>query len=97
VEDILFGPLKKSYPQALGKIRDGAAGIATDYELDDRGGRSSSPGRVKNFHFSMSFRPALGPTQVPFQWVPEVLSSGIKRPGRDAYNSPPASSSWRSA
>jgi hypothetical protein len=26
-------------------------------------------------------RPALGPTQPPVQWVPEVLSPGLKRGG----------------
>jgi hypothetical protein len=36
--------------------------------------RSSSPGRVKNFLFSMSSRPALGSTQPPIQWVPGALS-----------------------
>jgi hypothetical protein len=35
-------------------------------------GRSSSPGRVKNFYFSSS-RPALGPTQLPTKWVPGAL------------------------
>jgi hypothetical protein len=39
-------------------------------------GRSSSSGRVKNFHFSMLSRPALGFTQPPIQWVPETLSRG---------------------
>jgi hypothetical protein len=33
----------------LGRSRDSAVGITTGYGLDDRGGRSSSPGRVKNF------------------------------------------------
>jgi hypothetical protein len=42
-------------------------------------GRSSSPGKVKNFLFSTSFRPALGPTQPPIQWVPRALSPGVKR------------------
>jgi hypothetical protein len=37
-------------------------------------GRSSSPGMVKNFHFSMSSRPVLGTTQPPIQWVPGPLS-----------------------
>jgi hypothetical protein len=37
-------------------------------------GRGSSPGMVKNFHFSMSSRPALGSTQPLIQWVPEALS-----------------------
>jgi hypothetical protein len=33
--------------------------------MDDQGGQSSSPSRVKNFHFSMSSIPILGPTQPP--------------------------------
>jgi hypothetical protein len=37
-------------------------------------GRSSSPRRVKNFHFSMSSKPALGSTQSPIQWVPGAPS-----------------------
>jgi hypothetical protein len=41
-------------------------------------GRSLSPGRVKNIHFSMSSRPALGSTQPPIQWVPTALFSGVK-------------------
>jgi hypothetical protein len=37
-------------------------------------------------------RPALGPTQPPVQWVPGVVSPGVKaRPGRDAYHLPPSS------
>jgi hypothetical protein len=37
-------------------------------------------------------RPALGPTQPPVQWVPGVLSPGVKaRPGRDADHSLPSS------
>jgi hypothetical protein len=39
-------------------------------------GRDSSPGRVKNVHFSISSRPALGSTQPPIQWVPGALSRG---------------------
>jgi hypothetical protein len=53
-------------------IRD----IATGYRLYDRGVGV----RVKNFHFFISFRQALGPTQPPIQWVPGVLSTGVKRP-----------------
>jgi hypothetical protein len=48
--------------------------------------RSSSPDGGKNFHFSMSSTPALGPTQPPIQWVP-----GVKRPKREADHSLPAS------
>jgi hypothetical protein len=44
-------------------------------------GRSSSTGRVKNFLFSTSSRPALGSTQPPIKWVPGTLSLGVKRQG----------------
>jgi hypothetical protein len=33
----------------------------------------------------------LGPTQPPIQWIPGALSLGVKRPGREAYHSPPSS------
>jgi hypothetical protein len=49
-------------------------------------GLSSSSGRIKNFLFSKSSRPALGSTQ-PTQWVPRALSLGVKRPGREANHS----------
>jgi hypothetical protein len=45
------------------RSRDSSVSIATGYGLDDRGGGSSSTRRVKNFHFSISSRPALGSTQ----------------------------------
>jgi hypothetical protein len=54
-------------------------------------GRSSSPGRVKNFLFSTSSRPVLGPTQPLIQWVHGALSPGVKRPGREATHSTLAS------
>jgi hypothetical protein len=44
-------------------------------------GRSSSPGGVKNFHFSTSSRPALGFTQPSIQWVPGALSREGKAVG----------------
>jgi hypothetical protein len=47
------------------KSRDSAVGMATGYGLDDRGVEVPSPSRVKNFHFSISSRPALGSTQPP--------------------------------
>jgi hypothetical protein len=33
-------------------------------------------------------RPTRGPTQLPIQWVPGTLSPEVKRPGREADNSP---------
>jgi hypothetical protein len=43
------------------------------------------------FLFTTGFRPALGSTQPPIQWVPGTLSLGIKRPGREADHSPSSS------
>jgi hypothetical protein len=60
-----------------------------------RGGRprnrNSSPGRGKNFHFSMTSRPVLGPTQSSIHWLLGILSPGVKRLGREADHSPSAS------
>jgi hypothetical protein len=59
----------------------------SDYGLDERAIGVRSPAGAKDF--SSSSRPALGPTQPPVQWVPGVLSPGVKaRPGRDADHSP---------
>jgi hypothetical protein len=67
---------------------------------------------LKILLFSTSSRPALGPTQLPIQWIPGALSPGIQRQGREAGYSPPSSAevknvgdtpplphtpSWRSA
>jgi hypothetical protein len=48
-----------SFNYCVSRSRDGTVSIATGYRLDDRG-RSSSPGKVKNFLFSTSSKPALG-------------------------------------
>jgi hypothetical protein len=63
------------------------------YGLDDRAIGVRSPAGAKDFFPLASVsRPALGPTQPPVQWVPGVLSPGVKaRPGRDADHSPPSS------
>jgi hypothetical protein len=47
-------------------------------------GRSSSPGRVKNFLFTKSTRPALRPTQPLTRWVPGALSTRLNQPRREA-------------
>jgi len=36
-------------------------------------------------------RLALGPTQLPIQWGPGALSTGVKQPGHEADHSPPSS------
>jgi hypothetical protein len=46
--------------------------------------------RQEIFVLSTALEPALGPTQPPIQWIPEALSRGIKRPGRE-NNLPPSS------
>jgi hypothetical protein len=61
------------------------ASIATAYGLEDRG-PSSSPNRLKNFHFSVSSRLALGFPQPPIHWVP-----GVKQRGCEADHSSPTS------
>jgi hypothetical protein len=75
-------------------------------------GRGSSPGTVKNSHFSMLSRPALGSTQPPIQWVPGALSRGsigrgvkltthlqlVPRSSKcESINPLPHTPSWRSA
>jgi hypothetical protein len=67
-----------------------AVGIATGYGLDGRRLGVRVP-VFKNFLFSTSSRPVLGSTQPPIQWVPEALSPRVKRQGREADHSPPAS------
>jgi hypothetical protein len=38
----------------------------------------------KVFLFSITSRPALGPTQLSLQWIPGAVSADIKWPGRQA-------------
>jgi hypothetical protein len=66
------------------KSRDSVINMATGYGLDDRDGG-------KNFLFSTSSRPTLELTQPPIQSVPGALSPGVKRQGREADHSSPAS------
>jgi hypothetical protein len=92
---------KDQYPYAL-RIKGYALWVAiwepgersrySDSLLAERPrGWSSSPCRIKNFLFSMSSWPALGPTQPPIQWIPGALSPWVKRPVREADHSLPAS------
>jgi hypothetical protein len=68
-------PLPSMYVHQY-KSRDSAVGIATSYGPGRPRGRSSSPGRVNNFLFSMSSSPVLGSTQPPIQWVPGLFLRG---------------------
>jgi hypothetical protein len=53
--------------------------------------RFDSRQRLGIFLFTTAFRIALGPTQPPIQWVPRILSLGVKRLGCEADHSPPSS------
>jgi hypothetical protein len=65
------------------KIRDSTVGIVNWLRDGRPGVRSSSPGRVKNFLFSMPSRSALGPIHLLYKGYRR-----IKRPVREADHSP---------
>jgi hypothetical protein len=71
--------------------RDSAVAIAAGYVLDDRVVGIQVPMRSRIFSSPRHPRPVLGPTIPHIQWVPGALSPGVKRPGREADHSPPAS------
>jgi hypothetical protein len=50
----------------------------SDYGLDDRAIRVRSSAGAKDFPLASVSRPALVSTQPPVQWVPGVLSPGVK-------------------
>jgi hypothetical protein len=47
--------------------------------------------RLGIFLFTTVSTPALGPTKPPIQWIPGTLSLDVKRPGREADDSPQSS------
>jgi hypothetical protein len=53
--------------------------IVSGYGLDDQAIQVQSLAKARDFSSTCVSRPALRPTQPPVQWVPEVLSSGVKR------------------
>jgi hypothetical protein len=65
--------------------------VVSGYGLDDRAIDVLFPAKAKGFFSVTSVsRSALGPTQLPAQWVPGGPFPGSKaRPGRDADHSPP--------
>jgi hypothetical protein len=52
--------------------------IVSGYGLDDQAIEVRSPAGERIFPLASVSRPALGPTQPPVQWVPGVLSPGLK-------------------
>jgi hypothetical protein len=71
----------KGNVQVARDSRGSAVNIAAGHGLDGRRVRVRVPVRVKEFHFPLSFIPALGPTQPHIQWVPGALSRGSKAIG----------------
>jgi hypothetical protein len=72
--------------------RGSSVSIVSGYGLDDRAIEVRSPAGARIFPIASVSRPALEPTQPPVQWVPGVLSPGVKaRPRRDADHSTPSS------
>jgi hypothetical protein len=61
------------------------------YGMDDLGSRFRFPEGLGIFLFTTASRMALGPTNLPILWISGALSLGLKRPGREADNSPPSS------
>jgi len=63
------------------------------YRLDDR---DSIPGRERDF-FAAAYRLALKPIHPPIQWVPRLLSAGVKWLGREVDHSPLSSAEVKNA
>jgi hypothetical protein len=59
--------------------RGSSGSIVSDYGLDEREIGVQSLAEAKGFSLAPVSRPALGHTQPPIQWVPGVLSTGLKR------------------
>jgi hypothetical protein len=55
------------------------------------------PVQAGSFLLTTTFRPSLGPTQPPIQWIQGVLPLGVKWPGREADHSPPSSAEVKNA
>jgi hypothetical protein len=77
--------------QRLSGSRAIVVGIATGYGLDDRGVGVRVPVGSRIFSSPRCPDRLWGSTQLPIQWVPEVLSQGVKWLGREADHAPPTS------
>jgi hypothetical protein len=81
-----------SFWPILIKSRDSSVCIALGYGLNDRDSRVRFRAGAGNFSlYHCCVQKSLGLTHPPIQWVPRVLSLGVKRPGREADHSPPSS------
>jgi hypothetical protein len=70
-------------------------GAALSYRLDDR--EFESRQELGILLFTITSIPALGPTQLPIQWVSGVLWLGVKRPGHEDDHLPPSGAEVKNA
>jgi hypothetical protein len=69
----------KHYFSLFKRSQGSSVSIVSDYGLDDQAIVVQSPAEAKGFSsLAPVSRPALRPTQPPVQWVPGVLSPGVK-------------------
>jgi hypothetical protein len=69
-----------NFPEIIYSLgRGSSVSIVSGYGLDDRAMRFDPRQEQRIFPLASLPRPALGPTQAPVQWVPGVLSPGVKR------------------
>jgi hypothetical protein len=69
--------------------------MALGYGMDDWG--FDSPKLLGIFLFITTSRWALGPNNLPIQWVPGALSLEANRPGRKADHEPPSRAEVKNA
>jgi hypothetical protein len=69
--------------------RDSSVGIATGYGLDDQGGGSSRPGRVKKFSLLHIVQTGSGVQPASYKMGTGSSFPGVKRQGREADHSSP--------
>jgi hypothetical protein len=89
----MFKAIEKFFHNNRLQSNGSAVGIATGYGLEDRGAGVRFPVEQKIFTFPYRVT-ALEPTQRPIQWVPGALFPEIKRPEREADQSPPTSTEY---
>jgi len=63
--------------------------------MDNRGDRGSTPGGLGILLLATATKSVLGSIQSPIQWLPRVVSPGVKRPGREVDHSPPSSAEFK--
>jgi hypothetical protein len=78
-------PKLATCPGFMKRGQDSSISIETRLHANSGGGGGGS--MTGFFLFGAASRPDLEPTKYPIQWVPEALSSKIKRPMRETDHS----------